>query len=683
MRLSDSVQNLPQVGPTYVKRLEKLEIRTVEDLIFHFPFRYDDFSLISPVARVQPGETVTLTATVEEIKNEYTKSGKKIQKATVSDNSGRLEITWFNQPFLIKTIKVGETYNFSGKAEWFGRKITLISPDYELRNEKTLHTGRLVPVYNETYGISSKWLRSRIKNALDLTENQIGEEEFLPEEILKGENLLSEKEAIINIHFPKDKIKEQQSRQRLAFDELFLIQLAALLRKEEWKKKAKGKRLSVDNDKVQKFIKKLPFTLTKTQERSLDEILTDLKKDIPMNRLLVGDVGSGKTVVATTAAYMTFLNRLKTLFMAPTEILANQHYDTLKTLLEPLGVKIKLITGSKVLHRLVQDNKAPQNKNAQVIIGTHALLNREFNNVGLVVIDEQHRFGVKQRALLTQKGNTPHVLTMTATPIPRTIALTLYNDLDLSVIDELPPGRAVTKTWVVPNHKRKDAYTWIKNKVKGTPEQSYIICPLVEESENLISVKAATKEFENLTKNIFPDLKLGLLHGRVKSEEKNKVLNDFKEGKTDILVATPVVEVGIDVPNATIMIIEGADRFGLAQLHQLRGRIGRRNLESYCFLFTESQKPEIIERLKHLEKNASGAQLAEIDLKHRGPGEIYGTKQHGLSNLKIATYTDINLVQRTRQIALSVVSSQLDNSTIHNSALLSRLEKYKINEITN
>jgi len=679
MDINDSVEKLPFVGQTFAKRLAKLNIRTIQDLINYFPFRYDNYSLISKVIRVQAGETVTIKAKVESIKNEYTKLGKKIQKATVSDNTGSIEIVWFNQPFLIKTIKVGEWYNFSGKADWFGKKIVLVSPEYEPLKLSTIHTGRLVPVYPETQNITSKWLRSRIKTALDIVGNQI--EEFLPPVIVQKENLLEEKQAIFQIHFPNDLPAAQRARQRLAFDELLLIQLTGLLRKKEWQKRQLANKFFVDQEKVLEFVGKLPFELTGAQKKAIKEILADLAKEKPMNRLLQGDVGSGKTVVAAIAMYISFLNGFQSVIMAPTEILANQHFQTLKTILFPFGINIELITGSQKL------TSNPRYLTPDIIVGTHALLYQNFGQkVGLVVIDEQHRFGVEQRSELIKKfilpnKKIPHLLTMTATPIPRTIALTLYGDLDFSILDEMPFGRTKVKTWVVPPQKRSSAYEWIKKRVKGTQEQAFIVCPLIEQSETLASLKAATIEFEKL-KNIFPDLRLGLLHGKMKSKEKDKIIEEFRKGNLDILVSTPVVEVGIDIPNATIMMIEGADRFGLAQLHQLRGRVGRSNLESFCLLFTENQNPEVIKRLKYLEDIYVGLRLAEIDLKIRGPGEIYGTKQHGFPDLRVASFLDTALIEKTRKVAEEILNFYTEFLNSKDSPLHKKMEKYKILQVS-
>lgn len=653
------------VGPIYAKRLIKLNINTVEDLLYHFPFRYDDFSLISKIGRVQPGETVTIIGEVVSFKNEYTKNGKKLQKARVKDDTKEMEIIWFNQTFLANVINVGGTFAFSGKVNWFGRNMAMVAPEYEKiqvqttnniehrgnAGLKTIHTARLVPVYPETYGVSSKWLRSRI--APLLFNNQIEFKDYLPEKIIKDNHLIALETALKQIHFPDNLTESEKARKRLAFDELFLIQLSVLKRKLEWQKKVVSHQFSLDQEKILDFTSKLPFTLTKAQNRCIKEILGDLEKKQPMNRLLEGDVGSGKTVVAALAIYIAYLNGFQSVLMAPTEILANQHFQTLNQLLSPFGLKIKLVTSSSKL------KTEHSTLNTDIYVGTHALIQKgiEFEKLGLVIIDEQHRFGVSQRGLLIKKGKSPHVLTMTATPIPRTIALTIYGDLDLSIIDELPVGRQKVKTWVVPKIKREPAYKWIKEHVKGTSEQAFIVCPLIEESETLTTVKSVKTEYEKLSQRIFPDLNLGLLHGKMKSKEKDEVIESFRQGKLDILVTTPVVEVGIDIPQTTIMLIEAADRFGLAGLHQLRGRVGRGQKQSYCLLFTEIDAGKPFERLKSMEINYIGAELAEIDLKMRGPGEVYGKSQHGFVDLKLASFTDYELIKETKEAAQSIVAN--------------------------
>jgi len=675
MTLDTPVSKLYMVGPTYARRLKKLGIETVGDLVTHFPFRYDDFSLISPISLIQAGEKVTIQGEVLLMKNEYTKYGKKIQKAKVADKTGEIEITWFNQPFLIKTISVGERYSFSGKVDWFGRKVVVVSPEYEkisnieYRISKFIHTGRLVPVYPETRGVSSKWLRSRISPLLPQVKEELTE--YIPLQILLREKLAPYKDSVLKIHFPENKAAAKKARERLAFDELFLIQLAGLHRQKQWQKNQVAHQFNIDQEKILAFLNQLPFELTNAQKRCTKEILKDLSSNKPMNRLLQGDVGSGKTVVAAIAAYTAFLNGYQTALMAPTEILAFQHYQTIKILLQPFDLKIALQTRSVKHLKSLELLKRPD-----IVIGTHALLSKKiaFDKLGLAIIDEQHRFGVEQRASLIKKGKAPHVLTMTATPIPRTIALTLYGDLDLSFIDEMPQGRLKVKTWVVPQEKRSAAYSWIKKEIISQKTQAFIICPLIEPSqiETMKDIKAATAEFEKL-KKVFPKLKLDLLHGRTKSKEKEKILQELKEKKIQILVATPVVEVGIDIPNATIMMIEGAERFGLAQLHQLRGRVGRGIKQSYCFLFTQSQSQKVLKRLKAMETMNIGIELAELDLKLRGPGEIYGLKQHGFPDLRVASFTDFALIKKARSAAETVIND-LENLPL----LQEKLKKYTI-----
>lgn len=655
------VAQLPLVGPIFARRLKRLEIKTAEDLLYHFPFRYEDYSVISTLASLQPGETVTVCGTLETIKNEYTRHGKKIQKAQISDGTDSLPVIWYNQPYLVRTLRPGQKVNFSGKIDLFGNKLIMEVPDFELIRYnpdgsalETIHTGRLVPIYPETSKVSSKWLRSRLKAIFEPLLDQI--EDYLPIPLLRENNFLSLKDALSQIHFPKNMEMVDRSRARLAYDELFLLHIGGLKIKREWEREVVGHPLSIAKYKteISRFWDKIPFDLTGAQNKAVREIFTDLAKSQPMNRLLEGDVGSGKTVVAAIAMYISFLNGYQAALMAPTEILAFQHFETISKFLTPLGLKVALSTGSKKIGH--------ENSHFNIIVGTHALLSRklELDNLGLIIIDEQHRFGVEQRAQLRQKGTNPHLLTLTATPIPRTVALTLYGELDLSFLNEMPPGRKVIKTWVVPEEKRQAAYRWIEKQIGQEKIQAFIICPFIEESETLSSVKAATKEYEHLQKEILPDFKIGLLHGKMKSKEKEAAISDFKEGKIDILVATPVVEVGIDIPAATIMLIDGAERFGLAQLHQLRGRVGRSSRQSYCLLFTESPSYQVNKRLKAMESYHSGADLAELDLKLRGPGELYGTRQHGLPQLKIASFSDFDLIEKTRADAQKILGSDLD-----------------------
>jgi len=649
MDLSNNVGILPSIGPVYRKRLEKLDINTVESLLLHIPHRYLDFRESVKIFRTKIGDTVTVKGEVASIKNLYTKHGKKFQVALVKDDSGEITVIWFNQPFLVRNIFPGDTLSLSGKIDWFGRKKTLISPEYEkvTGNKKPVHTGRLVPVYPETSGLSSKWLRAKINLTFPLTKTDI--KEFLPVSILQKYNLDELVKAIENVHFPESFDIAEKARKRLAFNELLFFQGMNVFRQQSWRKNIPANKLSFAAKDIAKFTDSLPFTLTASQNKAVEEITDDLKKSYPMNRLLEGDVGSGKTVVAATAAFVSFINGCQSVFMAPTQILAGQHFNTLNSLFTPYKVRVSLLTAGI---------KKGDLGRSDIFVGTHTLIHSkiDFDKVGLVVIDEQHRFGVEQREHLIKKTRNktivPHVLTMTATPIPRTVALTFYGDLSLSTLNELPKGRQDITTWIVPPQKRDGAFKWIGKNIKETKAQAYVVCPLIEESaaETMQSVKAATGEYRDIKLRL-PNLVIGLLHGRMTAKEKDLALNGFRSHRTDILVATPVVEVGIDVPNATIMVIEGAERFGLAQLHQLRGRVGRGEKKSYCLLFGESLSPKALSRLNALQKSSSGFELAELDLKLRGPGEIYGLKQHGLPELKIASWQDVNSIKNAKDVA--------------------------------
>lgn len=634
----------------YSARLKKLGIETLENFLYHIPFRYEDYSILSKISHVQRGETVTIQGIVVDIKNEFTKNWKRLQKAKIADETGDIDVIWFNQPFLVNVIHKGDSISLAGKIDWYIHKLVMQSPVYEIiNNSPTIHTGRLVSVYPETYGVSSKWLRRQIYNIIK--EHKQNLLEYLPYSTIKNNGLLEVKEAIEQIHFPNTLEGVKKARQRLSFDELLLLQLKAMQRRFEWKKKLIGHPFSISKFKknIEKFWLNLPFVLTNAQKKAAREIFADLANKKPMNRLLEGDVGSGKTVVSAIAMYLAYLNGFQSVFMAPTEILTLQHFSTISNLLSPFGVKVSLVTGSKKV-RIMNDSST---RTFDVLVGTHAVLSKstQFENLGLVVIDEQQRFGVEQRAEIRQKGKSPHLLTMTATPIPRTVALTMYGDLDLSILDEMPKGRQNIKTWLISSEKRQNAYEWITKQIKKTKSQVFIICPFIEPSESMQTVKAANKEFEHLKNNVFSNLKLGLLHGKIKAKEKDEILKQFRLKKIDILVATPIVEVGIDIPNATIIVIEAAERFGLAQLHQLRGRVGRGNKQSYCLLFTESKNQESLQRLKAMEELSVGSELAELDLKLRGHGEIYGTMQHGSSPLKIASFSDFKLIEQTKKEA--------------------------------
>ncbi len=651
MELSTPLSHLAGIGPSLASRLKRLNLVSVEDLLYHFPFRYDDFSKSTSVLEAQVGEMVTLQGEIWSIKNIYTRFGKILTQAIFNDSSGPIQLTWFNQSWLTKQISVGDRLQVSGKISKYKNKLSIMAPKWEQCStldveHKNLHTGRLVPVYPETFNLSSKWLRTKIAQFLPQIKNQI--EDYLPAKI--RENMLPLDQALDKIHFPADYEEVEKAKKRLSFDELFLIQLATQQTRIRWKQKKIVQPWKIDKKGLENFIDSLSFKLTLAQEKVLEEIIVDLSKSVPMNRLLQGEVGSGKTVVAAATIYIAYQNGFKTYLMAPTEILAWQHFETISKLLSPFAIKVGIYTGSR---KKVEES--------DVIIGTHALLSDKLQaqNIGLVIIDEQHRFGVDQRTALRQKSQSPHFLTMTATPIPRTVALTLYGDLDLSIIDELPKERLPVKTYIVPEIKRADSYKFISKKVREG-DQVYIITPLIEQSETLADVKAAKVEFEKLQK-IFPNLKLGLLHGRLKSKEKAQIINEFKAGKLNILISTSVVEVGMDIPNATIMVVEGAERFGLAQLHQLRGRIGRGVKQSFCLLFTSNSSKEEQSRLKHLERTFDGLKLAELDLKIRGSGTIFSTLQHGRFDLKIADFSDLSLIEKVKNTAENLLQ---DNQSL-------------------
>lgn len=643
MKLATPLTDAGRLYANYATRLEKLGITTLGDFLFHLPSRYDDYSQITPIAKAEIGEMATIQGKVTEITNTYTKSRKQIQKAAITDDSGTISVIWFNQPYIAKTLKFGDMVSLSGRVQSNGYLPSLMAPDFEVIPDtgRTIHTGRLVPVYPETAGVSSKWLRRQVDKILNTSYELV---EFLPEEEVKRLQLEPFEQAIRQIHFPDTLQQASSAKERLGFDELLLLYLANKKRRAQWQAKALGHTFAIElfQKDIDKFWESLPFEPTNAQRRAIHEIMTDLTSSHAMNRLLEGDVGSGKTVVAAIAMFVAKLNGFQSVLMAPTEILANQHFATIQKILEPLKVKVGLATGSKKTNL----------SDFHILIGTHAVLSDKINyeKLGLVVIDEQHRFGVQQRSIIREKGNNPHVLTMTATPIPRTVALTLYGDLDLSILDEMPKGRKEIKTWLVPAQKRESGYKWIGEQI-AQGDQAFIVCPFIEESESLTTIKAASTEFERLQKHVFPKLRLGLLHGRMRIKEKDDVLEKFRTGKIDILVATPVVEVGIDIPNATIILIEAADRFGLSQLHQLRGRVGRGDKQSYCLLFTESSNPQTNQRLKGLEHIHNGAELAELDLKMRGAGELYGTAQHGRKWLKIASFGDTKLLELAKEEA--------------------------------
>ena len=625
--LNAPVTVMTGISTAYAEKFGKLGVKTIRDLLFLLPRRYDDYRNLKPINRLEYGEEVTIIASVWDAGTRRSRGGVPIFTATLSDGSGLVQCTWFNQPYLADKIRPKTQIVVSGKVDEYLGHLTFQSPEWEPLEREQLHTARLVPIYPLTEGLAGKWLRRLMKRTVDYWAPRALSEEYLPESIRQSAGLMDISSALSHIHFPDDWSDLERARQRLAFDELFIVQIGVLRQRQEWRSQP-GRALDFDPAAVGGLIHSLPYPLTAAQQRALDQIIADLKSGVPMNRLLQGDVGSGKTVVAAAAMMAVVASGAQAALMAPTEILAEQHFKTLTRLFAALRVprppSVELLTGSTSDKEAVYGRLASGEVN--MVVGTHALIqpNVTFRDLALLVIDEQHRFGVEQRAALRQKGQSgtnPHVLVMTATPIPRTLALTLYGDLDLSVIDEMPPGRQKIETrWLFPT-ERERAYAFIRAQVeKG--HQAFIICPLVEESDK-VEAKAAVEEYERLQKHVFPTYKLGLLHGRMKSDEKDAVMAAFARGELHVLVSTSVVEVGIDVPNATVMLVEGANRFGLAQLHQFRGRVGRGEHASYCLLLADSTNAESDERLKAIESTHDGFALAEKDLELRGPGEFF------------------------------------------------------------
>lgn len=650
------IEKVPGVASKTAERLRKLGLERAGDLLTFYPFRHMDRSQITPIDSVPLDQEVTILGTVWRAQNPPRRRGVTLTEAIVADSTGRITVKWFNQPWLKKRFDHQPQISVTGKAQRFRGQLELSATDWEEVTEADpLHTGRIVPVYHLTEGLGQKPLRGYTRWALDNLAARL--DDFLPAEVRREANLMGLQEATDQYHFPDSWPTLKQAERRLAFDELFLIELTVLQRRRSWQQGQPGIKLEAEPGWLEETIGQLPFHLTGAQRKVLADVLADMNSGRPMNRLIQGDVGSGKTVVATLAMLLAARAGYQAVLMAPTEILAEQHFRSISALFEQLAggpfqaPRVALLTGSvkgkartTVLDGLKYGNTA-------AAIGTQALIQEgvELHRLGLAVVDEQHRFGVEQRGSLRQKGFNPHLLVMTATPIPRTLGLTIYGDLDISVIYEMPPGRQPIKTkWFGPEERQR-AYGFIRRQVQEG-RQAFVICPLIEESEKM-EVRAATAEYERLRRLVFPEFKLGLLHGRLKNREKDEVMQAFSANETQILVSTSVVEVGIDVPNATVMAIEGAERFGLAQLHQFRGRVGRGEHQSYCMLLSDSPAQELNPRLRAIEETHSGFRLAEIDLELRGPGELFGRRQSGLLELKVAKLTDVELIEESRRLA--------------------------------
>jgi ATP-dependent DNA helicase RecG len=662
------ITSLKGVSTAMAAKFKKLGVNTIRDLLYFFPHRHLDYSRANYISGLSEGEEQTITANVWQAQVTWL-GGRRGTEAIVGDETGNVRAVWFNNPYVARSLPTNARVVLSGRVRLFGGRYVFESPEWELLEDKELvHTGRLVPLYSLTQGLKPRQVRKLMKQVVDQFAGRVAD--FLPSDLRKRRKLVELPQAIAQAHYPEDEAAKDNARTRLAFDEHVLLQLGVLGKKHEWQQSQPANPVSIEKPLLNSFIKSLPFGLTAAQHRVLRELLSDLEKPRAMSRLLQGEVGSGKTVVAT-AALLAAASGYQGAFMAPTEILAEQHFSSVGGLLSDMASKVEeeenlrrfsgILARPLTLALLIGDlsqagKQAVQQKiregEVDIVIGTHALIQKdvEFHKLGLAVVDEQHRFGVAQRSALRQKGFNPHVLVMTATPIPRTLALTLYGDLDLSVIDELPPGRQTIKTrWLKPA-QRDSAYAFLRKQV-SEGRQAFIICPLVEESE-AIQARAAVAEYEHLSKEIFPDLKLGLIHGRMSAAEKDEVMHRFRSGEFQVLVSTPVVEVGIDVPNATVMLVESADRFGLSQLHQFRGRVGRGSEQSYCMLLAENPSEIGRQRLDLIEKVQDGFQLAEEDLKLRGPGEFFGTRQSGLPDLRMARLSDVKLLEMARTEAI-------------------------------
>lgn len=705
-KMNEPVNVIDGVGKKYLTKLENLGIKTVGDFLYHLPHRYDDFSEFKKIDEIKIGETITIQGRVSSVKTTQAwKRRMTITEVYVDDDTGSIKITWFNTPGPLRYLNKGKAIRISGKVgidkkneAFFShpnfefipvsalqreQSETVIQIDADLPSSEAdtgCNTGILAPVYPETAGLTSFWFRRVMKDLLANVEV----EDFIPQDILKSQKLIDLATALQHMHFPRSAEEVKIAKKRFAFEKIFLIQLKSLLSKKDWNKRTAPK-IPFNEEYVKNFVSSLPFTLTNAQKKCTWQIIKDLEKDQPMNRLLEGDVGTGKTVVSAIATLSVMNQLFQVALLAPTEVLAVQHYNSLRKFFDKFDFTIAILTRSEV--KCAPANKASKKLSKpklleklasgeiDLIVGTHAIIQKSviFKNIGLAIIDEQHRFGVRQRAFLQQdsvalstaskpdkkknkeKEVTPHLLSMTATPIPRTLSLAMFSNLDLSIIDEFPAGCKEIITKVVKPDGRDQVHQFIRSEFQQG-RQAFIIFPLVEETSKMSEVKAATEERARLQKDIFPEFKLGLLHGKMKPVEKNQIMDDFKNKKLDALVATSVVEVGVDVPNATVMIIEGAERFGLSQLHQFRGRVGRGEHQSYCFLFTSDTVADSTVRLNTLEKTNDGFKISEADLKLRGPGQFMGTAQSGIPDIAMESLSDVKTIEQAKLEAQRVIA---------------------------
>lgn len=652
--LNKDIQYVKGIGPKRAEKLNKLNIFTLKDLLYYFPRQFEDRNNLKKIIQLENEEKATIKVVIVGVSTSSPRKGLSITKVDVRDETGYAKLVFFNQQYVKNAFKPGDTILVFGKVKKEFKKIEISSCEVEYLTNSPKNTCKIMPIYPLTYGVSNKDIIGIIKNVL--SDESLVIKEYMPKHIIDKYKLCSIDYAIRNLHNPISKESLKIALYRIVFEEFLILQLGLFLFK-NGVEESDGIKFE-ENKKLDDVLTSLPFKLTKAQNRALNEIIEDMQCNKAMNRLVQGDVGSGKTVVALLSLAHCVFNGFQGALMAPTEILAEQHYISLTETLKPFGINIELLVGSLTKKQKESVLEKTKNKEVDILIGTHALIEDkvEFNNLGLVITDEQHRFGVRQRSKLSEKGENPDILVMTATPIPRTLALILYGDLDISIIDELPPGRQPIETIAIDKSKRDRAYNSLVRKEVEKGRQVYIVCPLVEESE-AIEAKAAVDLVEELKLEYFSDLKVGLLHGKMKPSEKDLIMKSFKNREIDILVSTTVIEVGVNVPNATLMIIENAERFGLAQLHQLRGRVGRGSHKSYCILIYASKSEVCKQRMSIMEETNDGFKISEKDLEIRGPGEFFGTRQHGLPELKVANiFKHMKILKLAQQEARYIVS---------------------------
>ena len=678
------------------EKFRKLGVQTIRDLLLHFPSRYHDYSEARPIAKLEYGEEQTVIGTVFSAAPRMIGRSRRGTEAVISDDTGTLRVIWWGQTWVARGLRTGAKVALSGKVSAFKGRMQMENPEIEPLDDESLQSRRLIPVYPSTEGLFQKTVRSAIKDALSFAGAM---DDILPPALSKRLKVMPPAEALRQVHFPSSLENAEKARDRFGFEELLFIELGVVRRRREWQGVGGAPKLAFSQ--LDGFLMSLSFELTKSQAKAVREVLEDIADETPMTRLLEGDVGSGKTVVAAAALLAAVASGYQGAIMAPTEILAEQHFRTFTgilgersdepgvdgpwfeaaapgyTVVKPAffdrEIGVALLTGSLKAAEKNETQAAIARGEVHIAIGTHALLQQgvSFDRLGLAVIDEQHRFGVEQRASLREKGGSPHILVMTATPIPRTLALTVYGDLDITVLNEMPPGRPTVKTYRVLPYRRQEAFDFVRKKVTEG-RQAYVICPLVEESAS-IEAKAAVQEYERLSRDVFPELRLGLLHGRMSVGDKDAVMRSFRDHEIDILVSTSVVEVGVDVPNATVILIEGAERFGLSQLHQFRGRVRRSQEQGYCFLLSDNPSPESEERLAIMETTDNGFDLAEHDLRIRGPGEYFGTRQSGMPDLRIAKLTDIEMIETARREATQLLDDDPQLELPEHAALAARV----------